>query len=194
MYKAMDMNKGLKSAISVLAFCAMTASASAATTYTYVGSWNLGESGAVWYSNPIVYTGQEAAAALFGGTASDYVISTAGIDSALINFSTWLDGWADPFTYATSGTPAAQDFSLDSTGLGYNGCSIAATSCYQSAYSALVLDHFYGYGGPNNTTYVNYAFKVENTPSAVPVPAAGGLLVLAMGAIGAVRAARRKSA
>jgi len=187
------MKKALQSAVSLLAFCAMTGAASAATVYTYVGSWSLGSNGQVWTSNPAVYTGQQAAAFLFGGNAADYAISTKGIDAALIDFSAWLDGWGDPTTYAGDGTPAAQNFSLDSTGLGYNGCAIANTNCGGSAYSALILDHFYGYGGPNNDTYINYAFKVTNTPSTVPVPAAGGLLVLAMGAIGAVRA-RRKAA
>lgn len=187
------MKKGLQAAVSVLAFCAMSGAASAATIYTYVGSWSLGSNGSIWTSNPAVYTGQQAAAFLFGGTAADYAISTMGIDNTMINFSAWLDGWGDSSTYAGSGTPAAQTYSLDSTGLGYNGCSIAATSCGSSAYSALILDHFYGYGGPNNDTYINYAFKITNTPSEVPVPAAGGLLVLAMGAMGAVRA-RRKSA
>lgn len=187
------MKKALQSAVSLLAFCAMTGAASAATVYTYVGSWSLGSDGQVWTSNPAVFTGQQAAAFLFGGNAADYAISTKGIDAALINFSAWLDGWGDQTTYAGDGTPAAQTYSLDSSGLGYNGCNLASINCYQSAYSALVLDHFYGYGSTNNDTYINYAFKVTNTPSSVPVPAAGGLLVLAMGAMAAVRA-RRKAA
>jgi hypothetical protein len=173
-----------------LAAAAMTVAAGAAdaATYTYVGSWSLGSDGTVWTDNPAVFSGQEAAAFLFGGTADDYVISTVSSLVSDINFSAWLDGWADSYTYAGSLAPAAQDFSLDSTGLGYNGCSIAATECYQSAYSALVLDHFYGYGGPNNDTFVNYAFKV----SEVPLPAGGALLLMGMGGLALVR--RRKDA
>jgi hypothetical protein len=44
----------------------LSESASAAPIYTYVGSWIVGE-GPVWYSNPQVYSGQSAAAFLFGG-------------------------------------------------------------------------------------------------------------------------------
>ena len=173
--------------MSTIAVAALSLSVGAAdaVTYTYVGSWSLGTDGTVWTDNPAVFTGQEAAAYQFGGVSSDYVISTAGSDPALINNSAWVDGWADGYTYALSGTPAAQDYSFDSTGLGYNGCEIAATDCYQSAYSALVLDHFYGYGGPNDDTFINYAFV-----AAVPVPAAGWLLFAGLGGLAAMR--RRK--
>jgi len=179
----------LKGAVAAAALT-LSVSAADAATYTYVGSWSLGSDGTVWTDNPEVFTGQQAAAFLFGGVASDYAISTAGSDAGLINFSAWLDGWGDSFTYAESGTPAAQNYSFDSTGQGYNGCSIALTDCFQSAYSALVLDHFYGYGGrPNNDTFINYAFKV----AAVPLPAALPLLLVALGGLG-FAARRRKAA
>lgn len=163
-----------------------------AATYSYVGSWNVAYGdygndplGIVWYTNPAVYTGQEAAALLFGGVASDYVISTVSANVADINFMTWLDGWADGYTYADSGSPAAQDYSYDSTGLGYNGCSIAGTDCSFSAYSALVIDHLVG------GNYVNYAFRVSDGPAPVPVPAAG--LLLAAGVSGLALLRRRKA-
>lgn len=187
----MGQTRGLtiKTLLPAMAIC-IAATTSDAATYTFVGSWNLGQ-GPEWTDNPGVYSGQEAAALLFGGVAADYVISTAGMDAALINFSTWLDGWADAYTYGFNGTPAAQDFSLDITGLGYNGCAIVQTDCYQSAYSALVRDHFTNNGqyipDPDTTPLINYAFRVAT----VPVPAAGALLLLALGALGAAGRARR---
>jgi hypothetical protein len=106
-------------------------SASAAT-YTYVGSWTVSPSfeqdptGALyWQNNPSVFTGQEAAAYLFGGTAADYVISTVSSLVDDINFSAWLDGWGDDVAYATGGTPAAQDFSYD----GVDGSTPTASRC-----------------------------------------------------------------
>lgn len=135
---------------------------SAASTYTFVGSWILGE-GPNWTTNPDVLTGQETAALLFGGSASDYAISTIDNTVANINFSTWLDGWGDSSTYATSGSPAAHDFKVDDGAPGYDDPSGFAT-----AYSAYVQDHFNG----TDATYTNYAFVV----SQVPVPAAMPLL------------------
>lgn len=170
-------------------------SASAAT-YTYVGSWTVSPSfeqdptGALyWQNNPAVFTGQEAAAYLFGGTAADYVISTVSSLVDDINFSAWLDGWGDDVAYATGGTPAAQDFSYDSTGLGYNGCAIAGTECYQSAYSALIYDHL-----TNQTEYVNYAFRVSDDVDVAPVPLPAGGLMLVTALAGFAALKRRKDA
>ena len=174
---------------------AQTVSASAAT-YTYVGSWAIAPTSdqdptdaLYWQNNPAVFTGQEAAAYLFGGTATDYVISTISDLVEDINFSTWLDGWGDEIAYTTGGMPAAQDYSYDSTGLGYNGCSIAGTECYQSAYSALVTDHL-----EDQAEYVNYAFRVTDDVEVapVPLPAAGLMLVTALAGVAALK--RRKSA
>ena len=53
---------------------------------TYVGSWRVSD-GPSWSgtppNGPLAYTGQEAAALLFGGSASDYRIST--VDSNPLN-------------------------------------------------------------------------------------------------------------
>lgn len=135
-----------------------------ALTYSFVGSWQVGD-GPNWTSNPPVYSGQEAAALLFGGAASDYAISTAGSNPADINFSAWLDGWSDAYTYADSGNPAPQNYSLDLSGLGYNGCQTAGITCDQSAYSAYVGDHFV-----NDSTYTNYAFSISGNQAVSPVP------------------------
>ena len=184
--------KALKTAALAVAIILPGAQAMA-TSYSYVGSWNVAYGdydndplGLVWTLNPQVYTGQEAAAFLFGGDASDYVISTVSDNVADINFKTWLDGWADGYTYAGSGIPADQDFSYDSTGLGYNGCELAGTDCVYSAYSALIIDHLVG------GNFVNYAFRVSDVgPAPVPVPAAGLLLTAAIGGLAVLR--RRKA-
>lgn len=160
--------------------CAMLlASTSAhAASYVYVGSWNLGD-GPYWGTNPQVYSGQEAAAFLFGGQASDYAISTVSSDVADINFSTWLDGWGDGFTYADSGTPASQSYSLDTGGGGYN-----SNPGSYSAYSAYIGDHF----GPGSG-YTNYAFRVVG--GAVPESATWAMLMIGFGGVAAAMRKRR---
>ena len=168
---------GLAAAVATIA----GAGAASATTYTYVGSWVLG-AGPNWTTNPPVYSGESAAALLFGGSASDYVTSTVDSNPADINFKTWLDGWADPVTYATSGTPAADTYSLDTGGSGYD-----SNPGYQSAYSAYVQDHFDG----SNTTYTNFAFRVD---AGVPEPAAWALMLVGFGALGVSLRARRQGA
>lgn len=175
-------------AFALAGLLALPALDASAATYTYVGSWDIftgdysdDTNPFLWTKNPAVFTGQQAAAFLFGGVFSDYVISTVSDQVADINFSTWLDGWGDDTTYGLSNTPAAQDFALDTTGLGYNGCSTANTECYNSAYSALVVDH-----GPY-ANYTNYAFRI----SAVPLPAAGFLLIGALGGLGLFARRRR---
>lgn len=149
-----------------------------AAAYTYVGSWVLGQGPAYW-TNPQVYSGQEAAALLFGGSASQYVISTAGTDPGLINFSAWLDGWGDPVTYAASGNPAAQNYSLDTGGSGYN-----SNPGYRTSYSAYIYDHFDG----SNPTYTNYAFLVTG----VPEPSTWAMMILGFSGVGFIAYRRRK--
>lgn len=64
--------------------------------FVYVGSWNVPNGEAPRWTDdppngPLAYTGQEAAALLFGGSAGDYAISTAGSDVALIDNQAWYD-------------------------------------------------------------------------------------------------------
>jgi hypothetical protein len=176
--------KMIKSIRAFVAVCALGIAtiASATPTYTYTGSWIVGE-GPVWTSNPQVYSGQSAAALLFGGNASDYVISTVDNTVANINFLAFLDGWGDT-QYLNS--PAAMDYSLSSIGGGYNE---------YPAFSAYVLDHtcMNRYSDINaacsdGTQYVNYAFKVSN--SDVPEPTTLALFGLAFASLAVAR--RRK--
>jgi hypothetical protein len=73
----------------LLAFLFMTTSAFA-TTYTYVGSWEV-DQGVSWTTAPPAYSGQQAAALLFGGTPSQYVTTT--VFGEPTNEDAWVSTW-----------------------------------------------------------------------------------------------------
>lgn len=153
-----------------------------ASTYSYVGSWYV-DDGPWWsdtdaggnYTTPVL-SGQEAAALLFGGNPEDYVISTVSNLVADINFSAWMDGWADQITYGDSGNPAPQGLHVDVDGDGL----YATPFGYQNAYSAYVDDH--------GLHLENFAFRV----SSVPLPAAVWLFGSVL--LGLIGFSRRKMA
>lgn len=175
-------------AVAAFALLGAQGAANAAVSYTYVGSWIVGQ-GPEWTANPQVFSGQGAAAFLFGGKASDYAISTVGADPLQINHLTFLDGWGDDQYLRT---PQSESFSLDLGAPGYDN-----PGDFHTAYSAYVLDHTCtnryanlaatcsGYG----TQFVNYAFRINN---AVPEPTTTALAGL--GLLGAVLARRRQKA
>jgi hypothetical protein len=144
--------------------------ASAFAAPSYVGSWDL-YSGADWHAHPPTYTAQEAAAALFGGLASDYLISTVGIDAALINQMGWYDQYGiGPATFA-------QDYRVDGGVVGQydiNGDT-----------SAMIMDNAAG------GNLINYAFRVDSTGADVPEPLSLGLMGLGLAGLAAAR--RRKA-
>lgn len=160
-----------KLAIAALLATPMLASA---TTYTFVGSWTV-DQGPNWWDNPAVYSGQEAAALLFGGVASDYAIS---IDANSITHTAWYDGWG-----VHSGTVAdnvfAENFHFDTGGSGYN--SAPGTG---SAYSAYVHDGIYG------AQFTNYAYRINP----VPEPETYALMGLGLAAVAVARMRRKASA
>lgn len=153
-----------------------------ATTYTYAGSW-LVDQGPYWSTSfpngPLAYTGQEAAALLFGGAASHYVVSTVDNDPAHINFSAW--------------------YSI----IGYSGGHILADD-----YSNKYLGQYYGppigypFGDPNapasayisdnalGSEFRNFAFIA----SGIPEPASWAMLLIGFGGIGFAMRRRRASA
>jgi Tol biopolymer transport system component len=65
-----------------------------AAEYTCVGNFAVVD-GLLWTSNPPTYTGQEAAAHLFGGNPTDYVLSVnqSTTDSSTITFTNYVDDW-----------------------------------------------------------------------------------------------------
>jgi hypothetical protein len=148
--------------------------------YQYAGNWEV-NSGPSWGNQPLAYTGQQAAALLFGGSAGDYVISTIGADTSLINFLSWYSilGFSGP---NNGGIALAQDYvSLSSTqapGYYYSGNSYSFDG--SDAASAYVADN----AGRGN---VNYAFRIVND-----VPEPGTLFLLGLGLTGALIMRRRK--
>lgn len=163
--------KALLTAVALSAASLVAPIEANAATYTYVGSWEV-DDGPYWSPVPTAYSGTEAAAMLFGGDAADYVISTISALVSDINFMAWVSTWGGACggTYPC-GTEVAQDYSVTTGGL-------YATPGDTSAF---VSDWAIG------SQYTNYAFVV----SSVPVPAAGILLMGALGGLAAVR--RRKT-
>jgi len=142
-------------------FALLSSTVASAATYTFVGTFQTNQ-GPLWPSNPTVYSGVDAAALIFGGSASDYAIS---IDANSITHTAWYDGWGDHI-----GRIFADNFKLDLGLAGYNAVNsvgdwgqVANNGGYgdgmSAAYSAYVHDGF---------SSTNYVWRVN----AVPVPAA----------------------
>ena len=159
--------KNLKNTL--IAITASFFSVAAFSEIIYVGSWRV-FNGPHWLVNPPVYTGQEAAALIFGGKPSEYIISTISDQVNDINYSAYLDGWGDEYTYGSGDNFAPHDFSFDLNNDGYEN-----PDGNGNAYSAYVSDH--------GLSSINYAFI--NTE--VPVPAAAWLFGSALAGLGVVR-------
>ena len=157
------------------------AMASAASAYTYVGSYWVG-AGPIWSTNypQATLSPQDAAALLFGGVASDYVIST---QQNVVDFMGWVDGYGTSqhlkwdWDNNSFGTAVAQDFKplplYDQSG----------------AYSAYIGDREYFYGTPDyEYASWNYVFLADGT---VPEPAAWALMITGFGLVGATMRRRR---
>ncbi|WP_235976473.1 PEPxxWA-CTERM sorting domain-containing protein [Sandaracinobacteroides hominis] len=153
----------------LLAAAAVLAAHSAdAASYVYVGSWAV-DDGPHWGVVPAAYTGQEAAALLFGGSASDYAISTLGSAVGDIDFLSWVSTWggACANNVFPCGTKVAQG-SVISTG------GLYASVGDQSAY---VKDWAVG------AEYANYAFRVSDM-GGVPEAATWAMMIAGFGMVG----------
>nr|WP_310497035.1 PEPxxWA-CTERM sorting domain-containing protein [Sandarakinorhabdus sp.] len=148
----------------LLVCVAAAAIAAPASAATFVGSWRV-DAGPSWTGGPIAYTGQAAAALLFGGTASQYRISTIDSNVANIDNLAWVStyGGACGGTFPC-GTKVAHN-SVNSSG----GFYLAGGN--QSAY---VQDWAVG------PQYVNYAFF-----DAVPESSTWAMLIAGFGLVGA---------
>jgi hypothetical protein len=168
-------------AISAL-FVAFAGATAANAALIYVGSWEVSD-GPTWQTLPLAYTGQEAAALLFGGSASDYVISTMGTDPGLVNNSAWYSvvGFDGP---NNGGVLLAQDYvsaaSSQAPGYYYSGYPYAFEET--DAASAYVYDN----AGKGN---INYAFRI--VAGSVPEPLTLTLVGAGLAGMGAVRRKRK---
>src|SRR5690606_29622867 len=116
----------------------------AAGVAVYVGSFQVND-GPYWGNNPPVYSGQEAAALLFGGVPSDYWISTNPntTDPNTITRTAWHSAWG------VSGCNEHPDtYSFDAGAPGYND-----PGGNNTASSAFVND--------NCLSGVNYVWRVN---------------------------------
>ena len=151
----------------------LTVAAPALAGPIFVGSWTV-DQGPWWPDSPTAYSGQGAAALLFGGSASDYIISTADDQVADINHLTWVSTYGGACAGAyPCGTQVAESFVKSTGGLYLNG---GDTSAY-------VVDWAIG------QQYRNYAFRM----SAAPEPASWAMMLGGFGLLGGTMRARRKA-
>lgn len=176
----MQLRKMLVSA-AVLAAAAFATQASAGIVY--VGSWEV-DQGPSWSNGPAVgqlaYTGQEAAALLFGGSPADYVISTIDSNPADVNDMAWYSilGY-NP----NGGSLLADDYSNKYEGQYYGPTLDYPRGDPNGPASAYIYDNAKGPG------FTNYAFRVTG----VPEPATWAMLLLGLAGLGAaLRTARRR--
>jgi hypothetical protein len=170
----MQMNLKMLAA-SAAAAAVLAAAGAANAAYVFVGSWEV-DQGPYWPAEPPAYTGQEAAALLFGGNPGDYTISSVDSDPTHIDFQNWISTWgSDPscnFNFPC-GTLAPENFKVASGGLYANP---GDTSAY-------VRDWAIG------SQFTNYAF----TGSATPEPAEWALMLGGFGLAGAALRRRRQA-
>jgi hypothetical protein len=172
-------NRGIFMKIKALLFTAAVLAGVAlpgvanAVTYVYAGSWQV-DQGPNWTTVPTAYTGQEAAAFLFGGVASDYAISSIDNNFANINNQNWVSTWGGACSSNfPCGTLAAENFKISTGGLYQN---IGDTSAYADDWAI-------------GSQYTNFAFKA--LVGAVPEPATWSMMILGFGLVGASLRSRR---
>lgn len=141
----------------------------------FVGYWDVADPNApIWSDSspngPLAYTGQEAAALVFGGSASDYTISTVDDAVANINFMAWYD------VIGVGGGVFAQDYSSKYLGQYYGPTGTFEPGNPGNAASAFVRDNL------TQGVERNYAFRQDGSidPNGVPEPSMVSLLLLGL--------------
>jgi len=160
--------------VGLAALAALVITASTASAQVFVGSWKVDDG--PWWSDgggAAIMSGTQTAAFLFGGSASDYYISTIDANTANINHLAW---------YSTYGGNCGGGFPCgtahnENSFVDLNGNGIYDMVGEQSAY---VGDWAQG------EQYRNYAFRVV----AAPEPAT--IALMATGLIGVFGIARKR--
>jgi hypothetical protein len=152
--------------LAAVSAAALAAGAADAATYVFVGSWQVDE-GPSWTVVPPAYTGQEAAALLFGGVASDYAISTVDTNPANIDFQSWVSVWGAGGFADCPGFPCGRKVP--------QGVVTSTGGLYQNPgdESAYVFDWAVG------PEFTNYAFK-----AVIPEPGTWAMLIAGFGLVG----------
>jgi hypothetical protein len=171
----------VKQYLALLALVATLSFAGAANAaLIFVGAWDVADLQApLWDepfpTGPLAYTGQEAAALLFGGSPSDYTISTVDDTVANINYLAWYD------VIGFGGAIFAQDYFNKYLGLFYGPVDNFDGTINGSA-SAFVRDSL------SQGVERNYAFR-----EAFPVPEPSALSLLLVGLALVAAASRRRT-
>ena len=153
---------------------------SASAALMFVGYWDVADSNApIWSDNspdgPLAYTGREAAALVFGGSASDYSISTVDDTVANIDNMSWYN------ILGFGGAIFAQDYSNKYLGQYYGPTLTFIPGDIGNSASAFVRD------GLTQGVERNYAFKDDG----ITVPEPSVLSMLLLGFSGFAFARRR---
>ncbi|HEY2710214.1 MAG TPA: PEPxxWA-CTERM sorting domain-containing protein [Caulobacteraceae bacterium] len=184
------MTMELRSAIAgTAAAIGLLAAGSASAGLAYVGSWEV-DQGPTWSAvqgnGQLAYTGQEAAALLFGGNSSNYVISTIDSNPADVNNMAWYSVIGYGGNQSNGGSLLADNYSSKYLGLYYGPTSGYPTNDPTAPASAYINDNASG------STFTNFAFAVNG---AVPEPATWAVMLLGVGMVGGgLRMNRRKAA
>ncbi|MCJ2044702.1 VCBS domain-containing protein [Methylobacterium sp. J-078] len=128
------------------------------TSTELVGAWRVGE-GPYWGNAPKVYSGQEAAAFLLGGTASDYAIST---NKAAITHTAFYDQYAGPFT------ERAENLHTDTAPNGYSYPDYSSFVGDHGVVQGFLTTQYSIYTATQANPYTNYAFREVNLFTAAP--------------------------
>jgi MYXO-CTERM domain-containing protein len=133
----------------------------------YVGSFQVDQGPSPAFPAPLAYSGQEAAALIFGGAPSEYSIS---VDQATITDTAWYSTWGGACTGFPCGTIYAENYASNSGGYYENPGDV----------SAYVNDWAVG------SQYTNYVWRTAE-PSATPEPSTWAFMGAALVALGALR-------